>query len=123
MRASAVIYVGDLDRMVGFYQGCFGLTVSQSTPGYCTLESPSWSLSLVLSAQAAPESLPAPRRSDTAIKLVLDVADLRAARRVATDLGGRVDPMESVWHFQGAARCDCVDPEGNVVQLAEPDRV
>ena len=32
-------------------------------------------------------------------------------------LGGRLDPVEKVWRFHGTSRYDCLDPEGNVVQL------
>ena len=123
MRAAAVIYVGDLARMSAFYAGCFGLTVLDSAAGYCGLESEAWLLTLVQSAEAQPSAIPPLRRSQTPIKLAFEVDSIEEVRSLAADLGGQVHPSDSGWSFRQSTHCDCVDPEGNVIQLIEPERV
>lgn len=121
MRAAAVMYVGDLARMSAFYAGCFELTVFDSAAGYCGLASETLLLTLVQSTEAEPTSTPPARRSQTPIKLAFEVASIEAVRSMAIDLGGQVEPGDSAWSFRQSTHCDCVDPEGNVVQLIEPD--
>jgi predicted enzyme related to lactoylglutathione lyase len=123
MRAAAVLYVGDLARMSAFYAGCFGLTVFDSAAGYCGLQSETLLLTLVQSPEAEPIEVPPARRSSTPIKLAFEVDSIELVRSLAADLGGQVDPSGSGWSFRQSTHCDCIDPEGNVVQLIEPDRV
>ena len=66
-----------------------------------------------------PATSPPARRSQTPIKLAMEVASISATRALAVDLGGRVDPVVGEWRFGDETRCDAVDPEGNVVQLIE----
>jgi predicted enzyme related to lactoylglutathione lyase len=124
--AAAVLYVGDLTRMSAFYRGCFGLSVvdsaSDSDTGYCGLSSADWLLTLVQSAEAQPTTMPAPRRTQTPIKLAFEVDSIEAVRSRAAGLGGQVDSRESGWSFRRSTHCDCIDPEGNVIQLIEPHR-
>ncbi|ADP80608.1 VOC family protein [Pseudofrankia inefficax] len=122
MRAAAVIYVGDLERMRAFYEGCFGLTPADGADGYRGLESDAWLLTLVRSGDAVPTATPPDRRSNTPVKLAFEVADIEALRPVAGALGGQVSPAATAWEFRDALHCDCVDPEGNVVQLVQARR-
>jgi predicted enzyme related to lactoylglutathione lyase len=120
MRAETVIYVGDLVRMRAFYAECFGLSAADSGPGYCGLTSEAWLLTLVRSAEALPATTPPPRRADTAIKLAFEVTSIEDLRPVVARLGGEVSPADTEWEFRNAVHCDCLDPEGNVVQLIQP---
>ena len=117
MPAEAVIYAGDLDRMRAFYAGCFGLTAVESAQGYCCLQSDGWLITLVRSAAAVPPATPPTRRSATPIKLAFAVENIDALRPVVTRLGGQPGPPDGQWTFRDGVRCDCLDPEGNVVQL------
>lgn len=120
MGAAAVVYVGDLVRMRTFYERCFGLLPGiDADRGYCVLQSTAWLLTLVQSDEALPATSPPARRSQTPIKLAMEVASISATRALAVDLGGRVDPVVGEWRFGDETRCDAVDPEGNVVQLIE----
>ena len=119
MGAAAVVYVGDLVRMRTFYERCFGLLPVDADGGYCVLQSAAWLLTLVQSNEASPATSPPARRSQTPIKLAMEVASISATRALAVDLGGRVDPVVGEWRFGDETRCDAVDPEGNVVQLIE----
>jgi len=62
---------------------------------------------------------PPVRREYTPIKLAFDASSIDVLRSTMPTLGGGVDPVESVWQFQGFLHSNCVDPEGNVVQLKE----
>jgi predicted enzyme related to lactoylglutathione lyase len=117
MSAAAVLYVGDLDVMRAFYEECFGLAAVDVTADFCSLVSEAWMLRLVRSAQAVPNTVPPQRRASTPIKLAFAVTSIDGLRPVIGRLGGRVDLPQAEWEFQGAVHCDCVDPEGNVVQL------
>ena len=121
MPAEAVIYAGDLERMRAFYEGCFGLTTVARTEGYCCLESDAWTITLVRSGAAVPSTTPAPRRAATPVKLGFEVAGFAALRPVIDALGGTAGAAETEWSFRDSARCDCLDPEGNVVQLIRRD--
>lgn len=120
VRAAAVIYVGDLERMAAFYGECFGLTVADGAAGYRGLESAAWLLTLVPSAEAVPTATPPVRRQTTPVKLAFEVASIEAVRPIVEGHGGSVEPVDAAWEFRGAKHCDCVDPEGNVVQLVQP---
>ncbi len=124
MKAAAVLYVRRMDPTCSFYRECFGLEVTETAEDYCVLESGAWTLSLVLvpAAVAAKSQtlVPPVRRDGTPVKLVFDVASIEGLRPVIARLGGQVDSGETEWEFMGLRRCDCLDPEGNVIQLTEP---
>ena len=124
MRAEAVVYVKDLERMRCFYEGCLGLAVEDGAEDYAVLESEAWRLSLVVVppsvAATIQLSVPARRRETAAIKLGFQVARIEDLRSPAAVLGGQIDPASTQWDFLGFRRCDAIDPEGNVIQLLEP---
>jgi predicted enzyme related to lactoylglutathione lyase len=119
MRAEAIIYVGDLVGMRALYAECFGLSITDSGPGYCGLSSAAWLVTLVQSDEALPATMPPPRRGDTPVKLGFEVPSIEELRRIAARLGGQVSPADAEWEFRNAVRCDCLDPEGNVIQLVQ----
>jgi predicted enzyme related to lactoylglutathione lyase len=122
--AAAVVYVRDLRRMRDFYEACFGMSVLESGGDeYCVLASEDWSVSLV----AVPATIaatwaitdPPERREETPVKLAFEVANIEELRAVITRTGGQADPAGSAWDFRGFRHLDCLDPEGNVVQLRQ----
>jgi predicted enzyme related to lactoylglutathione lyase len=124
MTAAAVIYVRDLRVMRTFYETCFRMSVLETGGDeFCVLASEDWDLSLV----AVPEVIaatwmitdPPERREETPIKLAFEVASIEELRPVVTGTGGRADPAGSAWDFRGFRHLDCLDPEGNVVQLRQ----
>jgi len=58
--------------------------------------------------------------ASTPIELAFEVPGIDALRSLIEELGGRLDPADTTWRFNGTARCDVLDPEGNVVQLIQP---
>jgi predicted enzyme related to lactoylglutathione lyase len=124
MAASAVLYVKDLELMSGFYESCFAMTPQQASERFCVLASSDWELSLVRVADhlAAAIVIAAPpiRREHSPIKLAFDVADLDRVGSLVVAAGGQIDPADAVWQFHGRLHLDCLDPEGNVLQLRQP---
>jgi predicted enzyme related to lactoylglutathione lyase len=62
---------------------------------------------------------PPERRAGTPVKLTFEVATIEALRPAVTAAGGQLDPAERAWEFRGQRHLDCLDPEGNVVQLRQ----
>jgi predicted enzyme related to lactoylglutathione lyase len=125
MTAAAVLYVKDLGLMRAFYQTCFGMSaVESSGDDFCVLASADWDLSLVTMPEAIAAaiviSVPPGRREDSPVKLAFEVASIEGLYSAITETGGQIDLMEPAWEFRGHWHMDCLDPEGNVVQLRQP---
>lgn len=122
-RAAAVVYVCDVARVVPFYATISDLAVADVQDGFTVLRSSTLELALVSVPPGIADDIeitdPPQRREDTAVKLVLPVASLAAARIVAPALRGIVDSVDTEWLWQGTWGCDGHDPEGNVVHLQE----
>jgi predicted enzyme related to lactoylglutathione lyase len=86
---------------------------------FCGLQSPTWRLTLVQTANARASTEPATRRSQTPIKLAFAAASIEALRPLIERHGGRLEPAEAQWSFRGGRRIDGIDPEGNVFQLVQ----
>jgi predicted enzyme related to lactoylglutathione lyase len=124
MTAAAVLYVTDLGRMAAFYQRCFGMSQAEAGDGdFVVLASADWDLSLVRLPAAAAAAVavtdPPARRSGSPVKLAFEVASLGELRPVLAAAGGQPGPVESAWDFRGRRHLDCLDPEGNVLQLRQ----
>ena len=123
VQAGAVLYAKDMARMCDFYARVAGLRAVHAEHDHVVLESPRFQLVVV--AIPAPlattirTTTPPRRREDCALKLVLAVASIAAARAAALPAGGKLDDPEHEWRFCGARVCDGHDPEGNVVQFRE----
>jgi predicted enzyme related to lactoylglutathione lyase len=123
LRAGAVVYAKDLATVAAFYQRVAGLRIESSDDGFVMLGAAHLQLGIVQTpdeiARAIDIAVPAQRREDTAVKLLIPVADIAAARDVALEAGGVVDPPDREWSFDGYVRCDGHDPEGNVIQVIQ----
>src|SRR5262249_3756582 len=122
--AAAVLYVTDLDAMVAFYERCFALARVDDEPDeFCVLTNADWELTLVVASASVRAALvttdPPTRRTETPMKLVVDVADVEQAASVVASCGGASNAFESAWDFRGHRHLDCVDVEGNVSQLRQ----
>jgi len=124
MAAAAVLYVKDLARMSAFYERCFGMSPVESGDGdFRVLASGDWDLSLVSMPAAIAATVaitdPPGRREDSPVMLAFEVASLEGLHPVVSETGGQLDPVESAWEFRGRRHLDCLDPEGNIVQLRQ----
>lgn len=124
MAAAAVLYVKDMRLMRTFYERCLGMSTAESEgDDFCILRSDDWNLSLVSVPEAVAATFvitdPPERREDSPVKLAFEVTSIEELCSVVIDTGGRIDPIESAWEFRGYRHLDCLDPEGNVVQLRQ----
>jgi uncharacterized protein YjbI with pentapeptide repeats len=121
--SEAVIYAKSLDRVQAFYQGVLAFEIRHTQPDHVLLTSSAWRLTIVKIPESVATSIaiaaPPTRRSQAAIKLVFEVADLPAARERAQTLGGELSSEASEWIYQGYRICDGLDPEGNVLQFRQ----
>lgn len=120
-RAGAVIYAKDVDRLALFYSRVLALQVAERKADHVVIDSP-WCQVVILQVPEAIGrniviSSPPARRADTAIKPVFFVPSLALVRKAASASGGVMNSVEKEWHFRGEKVCDCVDPEGNVIQF------
>ena len=123
--AAAILYVTGLTIMRTFYERCFGMSAVESgQDGFCVLASRDWELSLVCVPAASAATFvitdPPERREAVSVKLAFEVASIDGLQAVVTGVGGQFDPRDTAWEFRGCRLLDCLDPEGNVVQLREP---
>jgi len=121
-----ILYAKSVARISPFYAECCGLELMHSEDDHVVLASPAFQLVIVAIPQSIAASIsiatPPARRESTPIKLFFLVQSIDAIRKVATRLGGALNPPESEWNFRGGKICDGHDPEGNVVQFRERTR-
>ena len=88
---------------------------------FCVLASDDWELALVAAPVATAPVIATPprRREQVPIKLAFDVPVIDALISTIAEAGGQAEGIASAWEFQGRRHLDCVDPEGNVVQLRD----
>ncbi|MFB9886919.1 VOC family protein [Balneatrix alpica] len=119
--AGAVIYAKDIQRVSQFYCELAELPITHQEPDYVVLESPNFQLTVVAAAPTIADKItissPPERRENTAIKLCFPVMSLVVARKIAVQLGGKLNDPEREWLFQGSKVCDAADPEGNIFQV------
>ena len=126
-RTGAVLFARDLALVREFYQAVLSLDAERVEEDHVVIASPKLQLVIHripgdIAATIQIDSPPRPR-TETAIKLVLEVANLAAARDLARRHGGELSAPEREWEYQGARVCDGTDPEGNVVQFREQARL
>lgn len=116
-----VLYAKDLARVAAFYQLVTGLPVRETAGGHVRMEANGFQLVVLQIPPAIASGIviatPPVPREETPVKPVFPVADVGAARSLATQLGGTLNGPEKEWSFDGLVVCDGVDPEGNVFQL------
>ncbi|MBI1378402.1 MAG: glyoxalase/bleomycin resistance/dioxygenase family protein [Frankiales bacterium] len=116
------VYALDVDRVAAFYAAVLGLEVAERAEGYAVVRGEQCEVAVVAIPAAIAAGIeiadPPEVRESTPLKPVLLVPSLDAADLVVR-AGGALAPGARPWEFGGLRRLDVVDPEGNVVQLAE----
>lgn len=114
----AILFVKDMERMSAFYQDGLGLRAlpDKARDGWAEFEDGGSVLALhAIPAQYAQNIIianPPVAREDNPIKLVFRAADLSAARTHLIEHGAVMGEIRDL------SRCDGLDPEGNVFQIA-----
>jgi len=118
--AQALVFVKDLARMRRFYNDVLGLAVLDDRDDAVQLDAGG----VVLLLHAIPEKYassivitdPPKARSDTPVKLIFHVDDVRATRERLLGRGAQTRELSTL--DDGRMTCDCLDPEGNVFRIA-----
>jgi predicted enzyme related to lactoylglutathione lyase len=122
-RTGAVLFAKDLAALSNFYQAVLAISASHSAEDHVVIASTKLRLLIHrLPADVASTvqiANPPRARSQTAIKLMFEVASIADARQYAQEHGGQLFPPESEWVDGDFRVCDGTDPEGNVVQFIE----
>jgi predicted enzyme related to lactoylglutathione lyase len=121
IRAGAVLYAKDVDRVASFYVSVLGLKAADRDEEHVLLESPAFELVVrripARLAEIVRIADPPKPRQDAAVKLVFFVSSISEARACAQAHGGAVDETAKEWSFHGWHVWDGLDPEGNVIQF------
>jgi catechol 2,3-dioxygenase-like lactoylglutathione lyase family enzyme len=121
-RTGAVLFASRLDQVAAFYASVLGLREANRDDDHILLESPGFQLVVhrIPGRSAGTEAASPPtRRARAVFKPVFFVESLAAVRSLANAHQGNMEPRDREWSFNGAAVCDAVDPEGNVIQFRE----
>ena len=120
----AVLYAKDLPAMSRFYAAVLGrppvhtdatIAVHMIGDSRLTLHAIPAHIAETFTIAVPPEL-----REEAAIKLTVPVASLGVARAAASASGGGCFASEREWAYEGSRYVDGWDPEGNVLQFAEP---
>lgn len=120
----AVLYAKDLPAMSRFYAAVLGrppvhtdatIAVHMIGDSRLTLHAIPAHIAETFTVAVPPEL-----REDAAIKLTIPVASIAVARTAAGAHGGGCFAIDREWAYEGSRYVDGWDPEGNVVQFAEP---
>jgi predicted enzyme related to lactoylglutathione lyase len=119
--AHAFVFAVDVERMVAFYAGAFGMRRDPSSDaGFVIMRAVAGGADLAvhglpphIAAQLEITS-PPQWRDESAYKICFETDDLVAQRRAIVQHGGQA---REPWSWEGTSFCECSDPEGNVVQI------
>jgi predicted enzyme related to lactoylglutathione lyase len=116
--STTVLFVDDLTRGTNFYAALLSADLYDQSETFVRVSSDASEVMLHKIAGSTPATKYSPRE-DAAMKPVYFVASIEAARSAVTNLGGRVYDASTVATYGNVNYCDALDPEGNVIQLAE----
>lgn len=120
---SLVLYAKNKKRVSTFYQAVAGFSVVESESTHDLLSGPSGELVVHAIPKAIAASItitrPPALREEGAIKPVIPVADLEAARMLARKAGGGLLGPEAAWSWRGRLQVNGWDPEGNVLAFTQ----
>ena len=116
--STTVLFVEGLTQTANFYAALLGGELLDQSPTFVRVASDSSEVLIHQIPGAAPEAS-YQTREGAAMKPVYFVASINSARTAVANLGGRVYDASTVATYGNVNYCDAVDPEGNVIQLAE----
>lgn len=116
--STTVLFVEDLARSANFYAALLSADLLEQSDTFVRVASDSSEVLIHKVPGSVPDETYVPRE-EVAIKPVYFVGSIDAARAAVAHLGGRVYDASSVATYGNVHYCDAVDPEGNVIQLAE----
>ena len=116
--STTVLFVDDLTRSATFYAALLSADLIDQSDAFVRVTSDSSELLIHKIPGTVPGETYAPRE-EVAMKPVYFVGSIDAARSAVAHLGGRVYDASTVATYGNVHYCDAIDPEGNIIQLAE----
>jgi predicted enzyme related to lactoylglutathione lyase len=116
--STTVLFVEGLTRSANFYAALLGGELRDQSETFVGVYGDANEVLIHQIPGATPDEHYS-AREDAAVKPVYLVASIEAARSAVAALGGRVYDASTVATYGNVNYCDAVDPEGNVIQLAE----
>ena len=116
--STTVLFVENISRSANFYAALLGGELLDHSATFVRVASDSSEVLIHQIPGATPDAS-YPTREDAAMKPVYFVVSIDAARTSVINLGGHVYEASTVATYGNVNYCDAVDPEGNVIQLAE----
>lgn len=117
-RPGTVIFTGDKERLVRFYEALTGLQVRASDENVTVLASDEFEL-VIHALAGEPQGKASRPRDDAHIKPFFPVRSLTEARMRAAALEGQLSPVSEEWEARGFRACEAIDPDGNHIQCRE----
>ena len=114
-----VLWVSDINRQANFYSALLDAPITNESDEFCTVGDNRNSVLLhLLPAQyRITNSGLAPAQEEVAIKPVFTVASIEAA--IACTASHEIRTAAEVKTYGKVTYLDCIDPEGNVIQISE----
>jgi predicted enzyme related to lactoylglutathione lyase len=120
-RFGTVIFTGDKDRLVRFYEAVAAMGISVSDAEVTVLTSDAFEL-VIHTLRDEPASVHSLPGRESYVKPFFPVASLSETRQRAAALGGRLSPADEEWEARGFRACEAIDPDGNPIQFRESAR-
>ncbi len=116
---SIVLWVSDIDRQANFYSVLLGASISDKSEEFCSVsdERNSVLLHLLPEQYRLSNTDLQPAQEEVAIKPIFEVASIDDALARVNAYGVRVSGAMAT--YGQASYQDCIDPEGNVIQLCQ----
>ena len=117
--SSIVLWVSEINRQADFYSALLDAPVTSKSDEFCEVgdEKNSVLLHLLPEQYRSNGSSLAPAQGEVAIKPIFKVASINEAIARATAFDLRISG--SATQYGDISFQDCIDPEGNVIQIAE----
>lgn len=114
-----VLWVSDINRQANFYSALLDAPITDKSDEFCAVRNKKNSVLLHLLPEhyRAAGSALAPAQEEVAIKPVFEVESIDEAIARATAFELRVLGKEAT--YGEASYQDCIDPEGNVIQISQ----
>lgn len=114
---SIVLWVSDLNKQSEFYSALLGADVTSSNADFASISNEQNKVLLhLLAEEFRAESAPVAPLEEVAIKPIFSVANIEDARNRVKNFEAKFP--SNISEYEGIQYLDCVDPEGNVIQLS-----
>lgn len=113
-----VLWISDINRQANFYSALLDAPITSKSDEFCAVgdEKNSVLLHLLPAQYRIPVDSIVPAQEEVAIKPVFTVASITEAISRAT--ANEIRTLGEVKSYDGIAYLDCIDPEGNVIQIS-----